>query len=98
MSKIIQITTANAGWFVAYEFDNGQICKLPVACWALCETEDGTETRFVRPVTVDGQGTSMVVGDDDAPGCIDMGKFVGIIAPGETEPCETVRRHLTPSA
>lgn len=96
MSKIIQITPANAGWFVAYEFENGQTCKLPVACWALCETtEDGAETRWVRPITVDGQASALEEGDDDAPGCISMGKFIGIIAPGETEPCETVIRHLT---
>lgn len=95
MSQIIQITAANSGWFVEYDFGNGKTCKLPVACWALCETEDGEKTRWVRPITVDGQAYAMEEGDDDSPGCISMGKLIGIIAPGETEPCETVLRHLT---
>mgnify|MGYP001766995522 CR=1 FL=1 len=98
--KILQITPALPGWYIAYDFENGKICKLPIACWAIVECQEIFEGEKEEPyqrvaaITVDGQASGICIGDNDSPNGINMGKYLGIVAPGENMPVELIRKAL----
>jgi hypothetical protein len=57
------------------------------------DDDDGKPIKFqtMCPVGVDGHGIDLVFLNEDNPGSITMGEYLGIAAPGEDMPCSIVR-------
>ena len=89
---IVSITPAAPGWTAAYRF-NGGIMKLPIACFALVkiqyeelEGEDGDPWAVVKAMIADPSDFELIEADRVSDMGAECGDYIGIAAPGESEP------------
>ena len=69
--KIIQVTTANPGWYTVYKDNDGTEFWSPLACWVLVEvTDDGETWTHVDGIDLLGEGADGLVT------CSELGNFI----------------------
>jgi len=66
--RVIAISTAAPDWWAVYATQDGEIYRLPVACWVAAEYPAGNGLRggyAIDAYTMDGDGRCSIAGEDE---------------------------------